>query len=67
MSAFVVNGTPWDGPVGTTVAELVSQWCLSPRGIAVARNGDVIPKSRWERTQIVDGDQIEIVTAAAGG
>jgi sulfur carrier protein len=67
MSTVVVNGTPWDGPTGTTVAELVSQWCPSPRGIAVARNGDVVPRSRWDRTPIVAGDQIEIVTAAAGG
>ncbi len=49
------------------MAELVAQWCASPRGIAVARNGDVVPKSQWEGTRIVAGDQIEIVTAAAGG
>ena len=23
----MVNGTPWDGPPGTTVAELVAEWC----------------------------------------
>lgn len=67
MSDTVVNGTIWDGPEGTTVAELVAQWSASPRGIAVARNGDVVPKSQWEGTRIVAGDQIEIVTAAAGG
>jgi sulfur carrier protein len=67
MSVVVVNGSPWDGPPGTTVAQLVEQWCPSPRGIAVARNGDVVPKSRWDRTELVPGDLIEIVTAAAGG
>jgi sulfur carrier protein len=49
------------------VADLVAQWCASPRGIAVARNGDVIPKSSWETTPLAPGDRIEIVTAAAGG
>jgi sulfur carrier protein len=63
----MVNGTPWDGPPGTTMADLVSAWCPSPRGIAVARNGDIVPKSSWDRTRIAGGDQIEIVTAAAGG
>jgi sulfur carrier protein len=67
MSVTVVNGTPWDGPEDSTVADLVSRWCPSPRGIAVARNGEVVPRSRWDRTRIVAGDQIEIVTAAAGG
>lgn len=67
MTPIVVNGTPWNGPRGATVADLVVQWCASPRGIAVARNGDVIPKSSWETTPLAPGDRIEIVTAAAGG
>jgi sulfur carrier protein len=67
MSGIEVNGALWDGPSDTTVAELVSQWCPSPRGIAVARNGDVIPKSTWDRVTLEPGDRIEIVTAAAGG
>ena len=67
MSTIVVNGQPWDGPPGTTVAELVSTWCPSPKGIAVARNGEVVPKSTWDETELVAGDSVEIVTAAAGG
>jgi sulfur carrier protein len=67
VSAALVNGTPWDVAAGATVAQLVSVWCESPRGIAVARNGDVVPKSSWERTPVQPGDHIEIVTAAAGG
>ena len=67
MSAASVNGSPWEVAPGTTVADLVSAWCPSPRGIAVARNGDVVPKSTWDRTTVADGDRIEIVTAVAGG
>ncbi len=51
MSPIEVNGEPWAGPAGVTVAELVSAWCPSPKGIAVARNGEVVPKSTWARTQ----------------
>jgi sulfur carrier protein len=67
MSHVEVNGTPWVGPAEGTVADLVEVWCRSPRGIAVARNGDVVPKTLWDRTRLVDGDRFEIVTAAAGG
>ncbi len=67
MTAIVVNGHRWDGPSGITVAELVSAWCPSPKGIAVARNDEVVPKSTWGQTQLFDDDRIEIVTAAAGG
>ncbi len=38
-----------------------------PRGVAVARNGEVVSKSAWETTVVGEGDRIEIVTAAAGG
>jgi sulfur carrier protein len=62
-----VNGSPWEGPAGATVADVVAEWCESPRGVAVARNGAVVPRSVWDRTPIGSGDQLEIVTAAAGG
>ena len=67
MSRVEVNGAPWDEPSTVTVADLVARWCPSPRGIAVARNGDVVPRSRWAGTPLVEGDRIEIVTAVAGG
>ncbi len=62
-----VNGTPWDGPPRTTVDRLVAEWCDSPRGVAVALNGEVVPRSRWEVTRLSPGDRVEIVTATAGG
>ena len=67
MTGIVVNGRPWGGGDLASVADLVDQWCPSPRGIAVARNGEVVPKSTWPDTPLRDGDRIEIVTAAAGG
>jgi sulfur carrier protein len=65
--AVSVNGSPDADAVGSTVTDLVARWCPSPKGIAVARNGDVVPRSRWDRTVLVAGDHIEIVTATAGG
>ena len=62
-----VNGAPHDVTPGTTVADLVARWCTSPRGVAVAVNGEVVPHSTWDATPIAMGDSVEIVTAAAGG
>jgi sulfur carrier protein len=67
VTTVEVNGTPWEGAAVTTVAQLVAEWCGSPRGIAVALNGEVVPKSRWEDTPLSPDDRVEIVTAAAGG
>ena len=49
------------------VAALLRELGIEPRGVAVARNGDVVPRSRWADTVLEPGDIIEIVTAAAGG
>ncbi len=65
--AVTVNGQSWPAPTEGTVADVVAAWCPSPRGVAVARNGEVVPRSSWSTTRLTAGDQLEIVTAAAGG
>jgi sulfur carrier protein len=67
MSTVLVNGKESQVPSGSTVADLVAGWCVSAKGVAVARNGDAVPKSRWHATPLEPGDRLEIVTAAAGG
>ena len=37
------------------------------RGIAVAVDGEVVPRSRWPRTELADGQRVEIVGAIQGG
>jgi sulfur carrier protein len=61
-----VNGTVRSGgPV--SVRGLLDELHLDGRGIAVARNGEVVPRSLWESELVGNDDDIEIVTAAAGG
>ena len=65
--AVHVNGTPAALGPGATVADVVARWCATADGIAVACNGDVVPRSTWAATLLHAGDRVEIVTAAAGG
>lgn len=37
------------------------------RGLAVARNGAVVPRAKWPDTRLEPGDQVEIVLARQGG
>jgi sulfur carrier protein len=37
------------------------------RGIAVALNGAIVPRSAWPHTQLRPGDSVEIVRARQGG
>ena len=62
-----MNGRAVAAEPGMSVATLVARWCPSADGIAVARNGEVVPKSAWPSTDLGDDDRVEIVTASAGG
>ena len=50
-----------------TIAELVSELGLHGKRIAVERNGEIVPRSRYAETAIAPGDRIEIVGAVGGG
>jgi sulfur carrier protein len=67
VSRVTVNGELVDLSELSTVADVVAAWCTSSRGVAVARNSEVVPRSQWAVELIAPGDAIEILTAAAGG
>ncbi len=54
-------------PAPVTVAELVHALALGGKRIAVERNGEIVPKSRYAATAVGPGDRIEIVAAVGGG
>jgi len=49
-----------------SVAELLERLGLPESGVAVARDGIVLPKSRWD-DPVHDGDELEVLTAVQGG
>jgi sulfur carrier protein len=64
-----VNGSPAPLPSPATVAALVAGMTDTgrSRGIAVAVNGEVVPRSAWDATDLRPGDRVEVLTAAQGG
>ena len=63
-----VNGSDRELVPGTTVEELVRELAAAPeRGVAVALDGDVIPRSAWGGTRIADGQEVEVLRAVQGG
>lgn len=64
-----VNGTDTELPDGATVARVLAELEV-PRvghGIAVAVQGEVVPRGEWVRTALHDGDRVEVVAAIQGG
>ena len=62
-----VNGTNTDVDPALTVAALIAARGETPRRVAVALNGEVVPRSRWETTGLTDGDSVEVLAPTAGG
>ncbi len=51
-----------------TVATLATELGISDRkGIAVAVNGSVVPRSAWPSRNLAEGDRILIIRATQGG
>jgi sulfur carrier protein len=62
-----VNGESAEVATDATVADLVQRLVASSKGVAVAVNGDIVPRSAWEETNVNGGDRVEILSAARGG
>ena len=62
-----LNGDERVVEIGSTVAALVAQLELPNARVAVERNGDVVPRARWQETVLADGDRLEVVTFVGGG
>lgn len=50
----------------TTVADLLEKLGFSQKGIAVAVDWTVLPRSQWH-TLLADGAKVEVVAAVQGG
>ncbi|MQY31052.1 sulfur carrier protein ThiS [Nocardia aurantia] len=61
-----VNGEDHMFAEPITVRELLERLDLPDRGIAIAVDGVVFPKSRWDE-QLGRGWEIEVLTAVQGG
>ncbi|MEU0549352.1 sulfur carrier protein ThiS [Micromonospora sp. NPDC005979] len=64
---LTVNGAGRSVPGGASVADLVHDVAPHQRGVAVAVNGEVVPRAGWPATELRDGDRVEVLTAAQGG
>ncbi len=64
----VVNGEVRDLDAGVSLAEVVSETgARGPRGVAVAVNGEVVPKSAWPTVFLSEDDRVEVLAAIGGG
>jgi sulfur carrier protein len=64
-----LNGSEREQGAGETVVALLGLLGLpgDARGVAVAVDGEVVPRAGWETFAIPDGAHVEVLTAMQGG
>ncbi|HTB51078.1 MAG TPA: sulfur carrier protein ThiS [Solirubrobacteraceae bacterium] len=64
-----LNGNPYDEGSEQTVAAVLRFLDLPPdaRGVAVAVDGEVVPRAGWGTFAIPHGARVEVLTAMQGG
>ncbi|MFZ5559137.1 MAG: sulfur carrier protein ThiS [Pseudomonadota bacterium] len=64
---LTVNGESRQFDRELTVAQLLEAMELAGKRVALERNGEIVPRSRFGEQRLADGDQLEIVVAVGGG
>ena len=64
---IVLNGAPREFPGPLTFMQLIDELALAGRRLAVERNGEIVPRSRFAQARLADGDRVEVVIAVGGG
>jgi sulfur carrier protein len=69
MTLVVLNGERRELPEGATVESAVRDAGVAEtcRGVAVAVDGEVVPRGEWARTEVREGQRVEVVHAVQGG
>ena len=66
---MIVNGQRSDVAAGETVAAVLEHLGLSldARGVAVAVDGEVVPRVAWQTFTLAADARVEVLTAMQGG
>lgn len=67
MMTLSVNGEQRAAPEGQTLRAALTEWGYRDKKVAVARNGEFVPRSAYETMVLRDGDCIDVVAPMEGG
>lgn len=61
-----INGELLD-IAGKTITEYLEETQYNGKRIAIERNGEIVPKSQYDTTVLVNDDVLEVVSFVGGG
>jgi thiamine biosynthesis protein ThiS len=62
-----INGERREIPDGLNIVALLEHLGMSKGRVAIERNLDILPRARWQETQVEPNDSFEIVHFVGGG
>jgi sulfur carrier protein len=63
----IINGERREIPDGLSVTALLDHLGMSNKRVAIELNLDILPRDRWQETQVASHDSFEIVHFVGGG
>jgi len=67
MISVTINGERRQFEAPINCAELIAKLELAGKRVALERNGEIVPRSRFVAERLAEGDSLEIVVAVGGG
>jgi thiamine biosynthesis protein ThiS len=64
---ITINGELREIPNGLTVAALLQHLEMTADRVAIERNLDILPRAKWQETEVQPNDRFEIVHLVGGG
>jgi sulfur carrier protein len=63
----LLNGEPTELDPGATVESALERLELPHRGVAVAVDAEVVPRTEWQTHELGEGARVEVLRAIQGG
>lgn len=67
MITVSLNNEPAEVPDQILLSEALAQWDYGEQKLAVAINGEFVPRSRYGEVALQKGDHLDIVKPVGGG
>ena len=64
---LTINGAERHFTPALTVERLIGELGIEGKRVAIERNGEIVPRSRYGEVVLSDGDRLEVVVAVGGG
>jgi thiamine biosynthesis protein ThiS len=64
---ITINGERREIPEGLSVTALLEHLGMRQDRVAIERNLDILPRTKWQETRVQPNDRFEIVQLVGGG